>query len=312
MFNADDLTLQVNGSSDRSFQRKAVIVGEVLWDVFPDSACLGGAPLNFAVHASRLGLQPILLSAVGDDELGDKTVGEIAALGLNTSLLQRSSQWGTGTAIVAVDEKGQPEFRIPRPAAYDDYRLTPAENRLLRALEPSWIYYGTLFPSTAEGRTTLRCLLDALPNATRFYDVNLRHGFDSLELVAELLAAANIVKLNETEAEIVGRHFGLPRDTESFCRAGTSRFGWRAVCVTLGEQGCAVFDGTGFARAAGETITVVDTVGAGDAFAAAFVHGLSLEWPAREIARFANRVGALVASRAGAIPDWNIEEAVTA
>jgi fructokinase len=214
--------------------------------------------------------------------------------------------------LVDIDASGQPAFRIVRPAAYDDFRLTAAEFRALEALQPSWLYYGTLFPSTREGKAMLQLLLAALPGATRFYDVNLRPGFDSLGLVADLLASANVVKLNESEAERVGCFLGLPRDAESFCRAACSRFGWRAVCVTLGERGCAMFDGAEFARAEGESITVADTVGAGDAFAAAFVHGLEMGWPAGRIARFANRVGALVASRAGAIPDWNMAEAVTA
>jgi fructokinase len=150
-----------------------------------------------------------------------------------------------------------------------------------------------------------------LPDATRFYDVNLRAGFDSMELVSELLAAAQVVKLNQSEAQTVARHIGLPVELEPFCRFALARFGWSAVCVTLGENGCALFDGIDFVQAEGEKVKVADTVGAGDAFAAAFVHGLTEHWPASKIAHFANRIGALVASRAGAIPDWNLLEMVT-
>ncbi len=286
----------------------AVIVGEVLWDIFPHSARLGGAPLNFSAHLRRLGLNPILVSAVGRDQSGERAAREIAALGLDVRMLRRSERWPTGSARVAVDAGGQPAFRIERPAAYDDLQLAESELEALGALKPSWFYYGTLFPSTPEGKATLDQLLKAIPGAIRFYDVNLRPGFESQALVAELLALADVVKLNESEAQSVGRHLGLPIDPEGFCRTGAARFGWRAACVTLGERGCAILNGSDFVRAQGETITVADTVGAGDAFAAAFVHGLEERWPVRWIARFANRVGALVASRAGAIPEWSLVE----
>ena len=305
-----DLTLQV-GVTDNAGTRVA-IVGEILWDVFGDAVWLGGAPLNFAVHASRLGLHPIVVSAVGNDALGDRAANQIAGLGLDGAMVRRSAKWPTGIASVVVDAAGQPAFQIVRPAAYDDFSLTEDELENLARLRPSWLYFGTLFPSTPEGRATLQSLLDALPDTARFYDVNLRDGFDAPDLVADLLARATVVKLNESEARRVGRDLGLPEELEAFCRCAAARFGWRAVCVTLGADGCALFDGVEFVRAPGETVTVADTVGAGDAFAAAFVHGLTLGWPAERIARFANRVGALVASRAGAIPEWSILETAMA
>lgn len=310
VLNPNDLTLQPSDRNGTS-ARPLVVVGEVLWDIFPDSLCLGGAPLNFAAHAMRLGLHPVLISALGRDELGERAAREISAFGLDVSMLRKSSKWSTGTASVLVDGDGEAAFRIPRPAAYDDLCITSAELQVLQTMEPSWLYYGTLFPSAREGRTTLQQLLDGMPQATRFYDVNLRPGFDSLELVAELLAVANVVKLNESEAKSVSHFLGLPCDAESFCRAGSDRFGWRAVCITLGDRGCAMFDGTDFVQADGERVTVADTVGAGDAFAAAFVYGLTNGWPASQTARFGNRLGALVASRGGAIPDWNLAETLT-
>jgi fructokinase len=306
MGNRDDLTLHPPDSDARA--GPLVVLGEVLWDVFPDSVRLGGAPLNFAVHALRLGLYPILISAVGRDELGERAAREIAALGLDARMLTWSAKRKTGTASVMLDATGQPAFRIARPAAYDDLRITSAELRILKSLEPSWLYYGTLFPSAREGRVTLETLVEAMPAATRFYDVNLRPGFDSLDLAMELLATANVVKLNESEAAAIGRYLGFPSGAESFCRSGAERFGWHAACVTLGECGCAMFDGMEFVRANAEKVAVADTVGAGDAFAAAFVYGLTKGWPASRIAPFANRIGALVASRAGAIPDWSIAD----
>lgn len=284
------------------------MLGEVLWDVFPDSVRLGGAPLNFAVHASRMGFESLLVSAVGDDDLGRRAHQAVAKMGLDTSLLHTSARWQTGTASVQLDASGYPAFQIPRPAAYDDARLTEKDILRLTAWSPAWLYHGTLFPSKKEGRSTLSRLIQALPQTMRFYDVNLRPGFDSPELVTGLLADADVVKLNETELREVSRFAGLPSEIEAFGRAGAEQYGWRAVCVTLGERGCAILTGKDYLVAAAHPVDVVDTVGAGDAFAAAFLHGLSRQWAIENIAAFANRVGAIVASRAGAIPDWSVAE----
>lgn len=290
---------------------RMLVVGEILWDLFPDSTLLGGAPLNFAVHASRLGYQPILISAVGDDDLGRRAQLAIQALGLDTTMLQVAAKWETGTARVELDSLGHPTFAIPRPVAYDATEITQADQLRLTAWAPAWVYYGTLFASLAEGKRTLLQLLSALPDALRFYDVNLRPGFDSPALVIELLSSASVVKLNEAELQAVSRFDSLPTDVESFCRAGVARYGWKAVCVTLGARGCVVFSDNEYVVAEGYPVKVADTVGAGDAFAAAFVHGLSCRWGSKRTAEFANRVGAIVASRAGAIPEWSIAEAVT-
>lgn len=302
----DDLTLHENGGP----AGQLLVVGEVLWDVFPDTRRLGGAPLNFAVHARRLGFHATLVSALGKDELGKKAAGEMEALGLDLGMTRWSNRWATGTASVSLDCEGRPAFQISRPAAYDDLCLLPGDLQAIQRLSPNWVYFGTLFPSIPEGRATLEQLLDAAPQAIRLYDVNLRPGFDSMQLVVDLLGKADVVKLNECEAQTVAGSLGLAAEAERFCRAGAERYGWRAVCITLGERGCAIFDGRDFVEARGENVQVVDTVGAGDAFAAAFLYGLSNGWTVSQIAGFANRVGGLVASRAGAIPEWSILEAV--
>ncbi len=152
-------------------------------------------------------------------------------------------------------------------------------------------------------------LLRLVPDAVRFYDLNLRPGFESPPLVRELLEQADVVKMNQDEMCAIHRQLGLPAETRAFCASGAERFGWRAVCVTLGSRGCAILANGQYYEEPGCPIEVADTVGAGDAFAAAFLHGLAARWGIAEIARFANRVGALVASKPGAIPDWTLAEA---
>jgi len=302
--------VKLDNSRNGNLYSHVVALGEVLWDLFDHSRRLGGAPLNFGVHAQRLGHNVTLVSAVGSDELGEQARDTIGSLNLDTGMLQTTSCFPTGTAGVAIGEDGKTHFTIPRPAAYDAVELTGRDIELLQQRVPSWFYYGTLFASTWQGREVLRRLLDALDTAAKFYDINLRPGADSPDLVRELLKHADVLKLNEEELYRIHKFTGLPADAEAFCREGVQRYGWRAVGVTLGDRGCAMLANEQYVEAAGHPVNVVDTVGAGDAFAAAFMHGLSLNWPTVEIAWFANRVGALVASRHGAIPDWTPEEAL--
>jgi fructokinase len=234
--------LPVQGMRSASQTGRVLALGEILWDVFESSTRLGGAPLNFAAHVSRLGHETLVVSALGNDELGRSARAEIEALGLDTRFIQATSRFPTGTASVQCGPNGQTAFQIQRPAAYD-VELAEQQVQWLSVWAPEWLYYGTLFPSTEQARNTLRRLICALPGAARFYDVNLRPKSYSGELVLELLGLANVVKLNETEMEAVAKIADLPLSgTVEFCSAGARRYGWQAACITLGARGCAILD----------------------------------------------------------------------
>jgi len=253
-----------------------------------------------------MGHEAILISALGDDSPGRSAKKTIEAFGLDTRFIGTTPQFPTGSALVRTEPTGQTEFRIQRPAAYDAVRLSDDDLRWLAAWKPGWLYYGTLFSSTDYSRELLQELVGLLPDAIRFYDINLRPESYSREQVRALLSLANVVKLNEAEMQLAAEFADLPDSSiEAFCRAGCAKYGWQAACVTLGAQGCGVWSDGTYAEAEGCRVEVVDTVGAGDGFAAAFLHGLSRRWPADQIAEFANRIGAGIASSPGAIPDWN-------
>jgi fructokinase len=288
---------------------KIVAVGELLWDVFPDSERLGGAAFNFAAHARRLGHDVIFLSAVGDDERGRAAIARAAGIGLPVEHIRQVPGAPTGTVTVELDAAGHPAFTIHRPAAYDLLRLDAADIAALSDFSPDWLYFGTLHQADPRIRELDRALMDALPRARRFYDVNLRRNCYDAELVNGLLQRAQVVKLNDEEVGEVDRLAGLSHNgIEDFCRDRAARLGWQAVCITLGERGCALLTGSEYVEVPGYPVRVVDTVGSGDAFAAAFVHGLGLGWPPARIGDFANRLGAVVASRAGAVPEWTLAD----
>jgi fructokinase len=290
---------------------KIVSVGEVLWDILPGAAHLGGAPFNFALHAHNLGHEVCFVSAVGNDPHGQRVVEGMESAGLSTRFIRCVADHPTGTVSVSLDAADGPQYQIHRPAAYDFPALAPADFRALLNPIPDWIYFGTLQQmSTPAHEITLR-LLEAAPTARVFYDVNLRANSYTNELVRSLARHAHILKLNDAELPFIQEIGSFESSSlEQFCRNCAHAFDLEAVCVTCGPAGCALLLHEEFVEAQGFPIQVADTIGAGDAFSAALVHGLSSEWPATQIAEFANRVGALVASRAGGTPKWTLEEAM--
>jgi fructokinase len=289
-------------------------IGEVLWDVFQDGERFGGAPLNFCVNLQRMGDAARLLSAVGDDERGRLALETMHALGLNTDGVRVVEELPTGTAVVGHDDRGEPSFVIARPAAFDRVATGEAVLAKAKAAGLDWLYFGTLLQTEGSVERFTTQLAEAVqPEGTRgFYDMNLRTGHWNLELVERLSHFCSVLKLNEVEAQILAELTGAlddPFSLEDFCAGWAERYGIDVICVTLGPEGCLVYERDRAAiRVDGFAVTVKDTVGSGDAFAAAFLHGYHLGWPMVETARFANALGAVVASRAGATPVWSVDE----
>lgn len=288
---------------------KIVTIGELLWDVIDGVEHIGGAPFNFSAHAARLGHEVILLSAVGRDQRGERALALASKLGISTRFIQSLGGFPTGIVSVQLDAAGQPHFTIHRPAAYDGLTLTDADFEQLSSFQPDWVYFGTLHQAQPQPRAMTAKLRGACPTARRFYDVNLRLDSYTPALVLDLMKSADVVKLNEDELRTTVQMFGSRETTtEDFCRRYSRRFNWQAVCVTRGKNGCALLIGRDYVEVEAHRVEVVDTVGAGDAFAAAFVHGLANNWGPWQIADYANRLAALVASRRGAVPTWTVEE----
>lgn len=289
---------------------KIVSVGEVLWDILLGAEHLGGAPFNFAWHAHNLGHEVCFVSAVGNDPHGQQALEQMDQAGLSTRFIRRVPDHPTGTVTVAMDPLGLPHYTIHRPAAYDFPALDPSDLDTLLHPAPDWIYFGTLQQmSTTAHDLTLR-LLATTPTAKRFYDINLRTGSYTPGLVRTLAQHADVLKLNEEEIPTLRQIGAIQGDSrEQFCRNCLSAFQLDAICITLGPDGCALLMNDEFLESPGFPVQVADTIGTGDAFSAALLHGINAGRAASKIAGFANRVGALIASRPGGTPKWSVEEA---
>jgi fructokinase len=296
----------------RSSIMRILSIGEILWDVIGGKEYLGGAPFNFSVHAVRLGHEVKFLSTVGKDARGDRARHEAQGFGIDIELLGETGIAPTGVSVVS-NETGHGKHQLLRPAAFDYCNLTASQTAAIAAWQPDWIYFGTLAQLTPSTLALTRSLIEQNPRAQRFYDVNLRPHNYTEPVIRELLSLSTIVKLNQEEMPELARMHSLAAGIRfpGFARELTEQYSVNCVCMTNAEEGCEVFRAEPLAsiQSAGYSIEVADTIGAGDAFAAAFLHGLNLTWPLERVCDFANRVGALMASRAGATPLWTVADA---
>lgn len=287
---------------------RVLSIGEILWDIFPDQELLGGAALNFSANAARLGNSVALITAVGNDDRGKRACDTMQSLGLRTDLVQVAEHEATGVAHVSTTAEGEASFEIPRPAAFDAVTINP---ETISKIKPDWMYFGTLLQMEPHIEQGIEALSRAMPAVRCFYDMNLRRGHWNLPLVQRLSRMASVLKLNESEAKILdelSKTSPAAFSLESFCEDWATQYAIQTICITLGSAGCCVYDKGSFYIVPGYPAAVQDSVGAGDAFAAAFLHGYHRRWPIVQTARFANALGSVVASRAGATPQWTMQE----
>lgn len=280
-------------------RQSVVAFGELLWDLLPTGKVLGGAPANFAYRLRSLGNEVALISRLGADALGEEARTLLQDRDMPLQLVQTDSEHPTGTVPVTLTSSGIPRFTIVENVAYDYIELSDVVRE--SAATAALICFGTLVQRSPVTRETLYRFLELAPQATKLLDINLRENCYSPETVQNSLERADILKLNDSEVQVLSEMLALPTDSlEQFAQGLFERFEISQCLITLGEQGV-----QGYSRAGekvevpGKSVTVVDTIGSGDAFTAGFVHeylkGSSLE----RCCAFGNAVGAAVATVKG-------------
>lgn len=285
-----------------SGQPLVIGLGEVLWDIFADSRRPGGAPANVAFQASQLGCRGVVCSRVGQDPLGNELLAFLAGQGMATEFIQRDAVHPTGTVTVDTSQPAHPRFIIHENVAWDYLEFDEPWQAL--AAQAAAICFGTLAQRSPVSRQTIhRVLQAARPGCLIVYDVNLRQRWYQRDWIEASLAAANWAKLNSDEAAELAQLLELGQyDEVAFARSLQARYSLQAVCITRAERGAILVSGQTVVDRPGEHVEVVDTVGAGDAFTAAWIAAGLWHWPPTAQVAFANRVGALVATRPGAMP----------
>jgi len=285
-----------------AMKKKVVGLGEVLWDLLPSGASLGGAPANFAYITTLMGDQGVVASRVGQDSRGIEALRRMEELGLNIDHVQTDRTHPTGTVNVELDGNGLARYEILQPVAWDCLEWTEDWQKLARQADA--VCFGSLAQRSETSRTSIRKFLSATALDTlKVFDVNLRQSYYCEDVLADSMRLSNIVKLNDQELPKIMELCKLAhKDDLSSAKKLIEQFELRVVCLTRGNQGSLLVRGRDVSEHPGFKVRVADTVGSGDAFTAGLVHeylhGASLNL----MNEVANLVGAWVASEVGAMP----------
>jgi fructokinase len=279
-------------------------MGEALWDVLPEGKKIGGAPANFAYHVSQFGLPSCVVSAVGDDALGEEIVDNFTSKGLNQ--LIEKVPYPTGTVQVEIDQAGIPQYEIKENVAWDNIPYTAHLEQL--AQRTCAVCFGSLAQRNVVSRNTINRFLDAMPEDKQsdnliVFDVNLRQGFYNKDILCNSMERCNILKINDEELITVSRMFGYPGiDLQDKCWILLGKYNLKMLILTCGINGSYVFTPGHVSFQPTPKVEVADTVGAGDSFTAAFIASILRGKSVSEAHRKAVETSAFVCTHKGAMP----------
>jgi fructokinase len=288
--------------------RKFIVVGlgELLWDILPSGKKLGGAPANFAFHANSLGASSYIVSAVGEDILGDEIVERIEELNLDFKFIQRDSKHSTGTVDVKLDGSGIPNYIINTDVAWDNILFDDSMIQLAGSCNA--VCFGSLAQRSAISRQTILKFLDQTSlECLKIFDVNLRQKFYSSKIIEESLQISNCLKLNENELPVIAEMLSIKGTENDIINYLLNTYKLKVVALTKGEKGSMLFTPSEKSTLVPESVEIIDTVGAGDAFTAGMSIGILNGLPLIEIHKLANRIATYVCTKAGATPELNEE-----
>lgn len=267
--------------------------GEILFDVFGDSAKLGGAPLNVASHMTKLGLDGLIISAVGDDELGRRALKEVRENGVSTDGIKISS-YPTGRAdIVLVNHSADYTFNYP--CAWDDVTFDKALPECVDI-----IYFGSLVQRSETSRKSLEKLLTKVKAKNVFFDVNIRKTFYTEDILLSGLKAATILKVNDEEIDLILR-LGKAKDIRDLME----KYSLDMVLLTLGANGSTIYTKSGEIHQDSHVKKLVDTVGAGDSLSAGFLATLTRTGNPALALEVGATLADFVCGQRGAIPAYD-------
>lgn len=285
--------------------KQILCIGEVLWDRLPSGAKPGGAPMNVALHLHAIGQDASIASRIGNDQPGRDLKTFLENSGLSTEFIQTDENLPTSEVLVHLDENNNATYEICEPVAWDNLQLT--ESLSEKAKKSGVLIYGSLASRNQQSRQTLLKLFEV--DALKLIDVNLRKPYDRRELVEPLLRKSDVIKLNDDELSVFAAwHAKQDLDEQQLIEWVADHYDAKLVCVTKGENGALLFCEGRFYNHAGFKINAVDTVGAGDAFLAGLLAALFDHKTYDESLAFACATGAFVASKAGATPEYNMQE----
>ncbi len=286
------------------YDYKVVCFGEVLWDILPSGEVPGGAPMNVAYHLHKQHKDPAVITAIGNDRKGKELIDIFSAYGICTDFFQLQNDHGTGKVFAEPNEHDEVVYDIVKPVAWDYIKWHDCFSTLVSNAD--YFVFGTLAARSAESEKTLLKLLESAK--TKVLDINLRPPHYNRKIVEELLAKADFLKLNLAELELITGWFSECTTIRDRVKSITEKFSVQNIVVTKGADGAILYYNGHEYINEGYKVKVVDTVGSGDAFLAGLIAKLSENTPAEQSLDFACRLGAFIATKKGACPDYDTDE----
>lgn len=277
-----------------------ICFGEIVWDALPMSMHLGGAPFNVAAHLTKQNALATMVSRVGNDMLGNEVIRNMEYLGMNTNLIQRDPDHNTGFVRVELKNE-EPAYEIVNPSSWD--YIAHSEKLQKAVNDASVLIFGTLSQRNSMTRETLTKLWES--PCLKVIDVNLRPPHVTREHIDNSLYAADFVKLNVDELEHIKNWHSFSSVQETTVVELAQHFDCQSVCLTRGADGSLLYHKDEMISQEGIAVDVVDTIGAGDSFLATLIHGLINGVDARIAMQKAGNLSAFVASKSGAVPEYN-------
>lgn len=287
---------------------KVICFGEVLWDMLPSGKVAGGAPMNVAFQLRNFGIDSFMVSRIGKDQLGNELLQFLKQKGFNTTYIQIDREYPTSTVDVSLNEHGHATYEIKRPVAWDFIEMTSSVLNFAQDIQV--IVYGSLANRNAQSRMALMQLLDS-SKAIKIFDVNLRPPHYDRSLLEDLMHKANIVKMNDEELDIISTWHG-DKDIElENMQTILTQYHLDGLIITKGKDGATFLNRDQLYQSDAFSITIVDTVGSGDAFLAGFTAQYLQGIPPQQCLEFACATGALVATHSGGTPSITDQEVLS-
>ena len=276
-----------------------VSIGEILFDIYDNDKKIGGAPFNFIYHVIKLSGSGNFISRVGKDENGKEILDFFKKKEISNEYVQIDPVHPTGKATANLNENKIPDWVIEENCAYDFIELSNSVADLAAGIE--CLYFGTLAQRNNVSRATIQSLFNK--DVKFFCDLNIRQKFYTKEVIELSLKTSHVLKINEDELILLTKLF-LPDsyDLERSALKLKELFDIDMICVTRGESGSYLFHAGEVNYCKASTEKPVDTVGAGDAFAAILCIGYLNNLSLSDLNKTANDFAGEIVRITGALP----------
>jgi len=277
-------------------------LGEILWDRYGDKKYLGGAPCNFVLNIHQLGHRGIIYSRIGSDKKGEEMIKALRQRGLEIRFIQRDRNKPTASVSIKLKPGNRPLFTCANTAVFNNIRWNPEWENYFSSVHG--IYFGSLCQRSPDGRNGIQSILTKITTGIKFYDINLQQiSKIPKEIIIDSIKYADIVKCNKKEFAHLIKIICQEGEIQNQCiQRILQEYNIKIFILTLGKYGCVVYTHNESVYSPGYKVNVIDPVGCGDAFAAAFIIKYCQGRTLTECGSYANLAGAYLATKMSATP----------